>query len=108
MAIAGAVDTIPASGVSGKQYSFKMYPWGTQFKALGAVYLILHEGNPRFDLLYVGQTDDLSTRFDNHHKQPCFDRNRRTHIAVLVEQSEAARLRIESDLIQKYKPGCNG
>lgn len=108
MAIATEVSPVTATGSSGAQYSFQVYPWGTSFKAVGAVYLVLRQGNPSFDLLYVGQTDDLSARFDSHHKQPCFDRNRRTHIAVLVEPSEAKRLWIESDLIQKHQPGCNG
>ncbi len=108
MAIATAVSTVTASGSSGAQYSFEVYPWDTSFNAVGAVYLVLRKGNPSFDLLYVGQTDDLSSRFDNHHKQPYFDRKGRTHIAVLVESSEARRLRIESDLIAKHQPSCNG
>lgn len=108
MAIATDVNAVTATGLSGVQYSFKVYPWGTPFKAVGAVYLVLRKGNPSFDLLYVGQTDDLSCRFDNHHKLPSFDRNGRTHIAILVEPSEAKRLRIESDLVTKYQPSCNG
>lgn len=58
-------------------------------------------------MLYVGQTDDLSSRFDGHHKQRCFDRNGKTHIAIMREDSEKNRLRIESDLITKYTPTCN-
>lgn len=108
MAIATEANAVTATGSSGAQYSFQVYPWGTPFKAVGAVYLVLRQGNPSHDLLYVGQTDDLSARFDNHHKQPCFDRKGRTHIAVLVEPSEPKRLRIESDLVQKYQPSCNG
>ena len=108
MTIATDVSTVTVTGSSGAQYSFKVYPWDTQFKAVGAVYLVLRKGNPNFDLLYVGQTEDLSSRFDDHHKQPCFDRKGRTHIAILVESSEAQQLRIESDLVTKYQPSCNG
>lgn len=25
--------------------------------------------------IYVGETGDLSTRFDSHHRQSCFDRS---------------------------------
>ncbi len=108
MTTATAVNTVTAIGSSGAQYSFNVYPWGTTFKAVGAVYLVLRHGNPSFDLLYVGQTDDLSSRFDSHHKQPCFDRKGRTHIAALVEPSEKRRLQIESDLVTKHQPSCNG
>lgn len=108
MSIATDVNTVTATGSSGAQYSFKVYPWDTPFKSIGGVYLVLRTGNPSFDLIYVGQTEDLNSRFDSHHKQPCFDRKGRTHIAVLVEPSEPKRLRIESDLVTKYQPSCNG
>lgn len=103
-----AETSVTASGLSGTNYSFDVYPWNTPFRAVGAVYLVLRKGNPSFELLYVGQTDDLSSRFDSHHKQPCFDRKGRTHIGILVEPSEVKRLRFESDLVQKHKPTCNG
>ncbi len=100
--------TVNATGISGRQYPFEVYPWGTGFNAVGAVYLILRTSQGgNYDILYVGQTDDLSTRFNNHHKQPCFDRNRKSHIGVLVEGSERNRLAIEQDLIAKYKTMCN-
>lgn len=104
-----AVDKVTVEGISGTQYEFDVYLWGTQFKPVGAVYIVLKKkptGN--YDLLYVGQTGDLSERFDNHHKKPCFDRNGKTHIGVRVESSEKRRLSIEADLTAKYKPVCNG
>ena len=63
--------------------------------------------NGNHTVLYIGQTSDLSERFDNHHKKTCFDRNRKTHIAAMLESSEAKRLRIEGDLISNYSPTCN-
>lgn len=100
--------TVTLQGASGKMYSFDIYPWGTSFKPLGAIYTVLRKNPPNFQIQYVGQTDDLSTRFDNHHKQPCFDRNGKTHIAVHLESSEAARLAKESDMVAQYNPMCNG
>ncbi len=66
--------------------------------------------NPQnnFTVLYIGQTGDLSTRFDNHHNQPCFDRNGKTHIGIHLESSEARRFEIETDLVRNYNPACNG
>jgi excinuclease UvrABC nuclease subunit len=71
--------------------------------------MVLRKGyqNGNYDVLYVGQTGDLSERFDNHHKKPCLDRNRKTHVAAMVEPSEARRLSVEADLIRKYHPNCN-
>ena len=97
-------------GASGATYDFWVYLWGQQFKAVGGVYLVLKRQavNGNYGLLYIGQTGDLSERFDNHHKKPCFDRNGKTHIAARVESSEQRRLNIEADLVQNYQPNCNG
>lgn len=100
---------ITVVGASGTQYTFWVYSWGTSLKAAGGVYLVLRKGqNGNYTILYVGQTGDLSERFDAHHKASCFNRNSKTHIAASLENSEAKRLSIEADLIKKYQPTCNG
>ena len=100
--------TVILKGASGKTYNFDVFPWGTPFKPLGAIYTVLKKIPPNFHIHYVGETGDLSSRFDNHHKQPCFDRNGKTHIAVHLESSESVRLSKEADLVGNYNPGCNG
>ena len=101
--------TVKAKGASGTSYSFDVYPWGTSFKALGAVYLVLKKSSAgNYTILYVGQTGNLSERFDDHHKDTCFSRNSRTHIGIKPESSERKRLAIETDLVENYKPTCNG
>ena len=97
-------------GVSGTQYPMEVYPWNTSFKAVGGVYMVLRKQftNGSYDPLYVGETGDLSERFDSHHKQYCFDQNHKSHIAVMVENSQARRLTIEADLVNNYHPPCNG
>ena len=102
-------ETVTAKGASGAAYAFDVYPWGTDFKSVGAVYMVLRKGsqNGNYDVLYVGQTGDLSERLDNHHKKPCFNRNRKTHVGAMAESAEARRLNIEADLIRNYNPGCN-
>lgn len=100
--------TVTLKGASGKTYNFDVYLWGVQFKPLGAIYTVLKKVPPNFHIYYVGQTGDLSTRFDNHHKQTCFDRNGKTHIAVHLEPTESVRLAKEADLVASYNPGCNG
>ncbi len=104
-----ADDTIIVTGISGSNYIFYLYPWGENLKALCGVYVVLRKSiqNGNHTILYIGQTGDLSERFDDHHKKSCFDRNRKTHIAAMLEPSEAKRLRIETDLINNYRPTCN-
>lgn len=105
--------TIAFTGASGATYDFDVYPWGTGFKKdYGAVYFVTKrgknaEGGYSHTRIYLGETEDLSTRFDNHHKQDCFDRNEANCICIHGEQDESARLRIEKDLIDKYHPPCN-
>jgi hypothetical protein len=104
-----AEDKVTVTGASGAQYEFEVYPWGTSFKPLGGVYLVLRkEPTGRYTILYIGQTGDLSERFDNHHKENCFTRNGKTHIAVRLEALESRRLTIESDLIRGINTTCNG
>jgi len=103
------MEKVTARGASGTAYEFEVHAWGTQLRAIGGVYLVLKKPpSDDYKVLYVGQTGDLSERFDNHHKESCFTRNGRTHIGARVEESEARRLAIEADLIRKYSPPCNG
>lgn len=103
-------DKATATGASGRNYEFVVYPWGQTFNPVGGVYLALKKKSgvqPMYDVLYVGQTGDLNQRFDAHHKQQCFDRNGRTHIGVRGENGEQTRLAIERDLLGNYKTACN-
>ena len=105
--------TIKFTGISDKSYEFTAYSWDTIFKNnCGAVYFVTKRsrnanGGYTHIRIYVGQTEDLSTRFDNHHKQTCFDKYGANCICVLGEQNENKRLMIEQDLIKKYHPPCN-
>ena len=101
--------TASIRGASGTAYPFTVYPWGTPFQRFGAVYSVLkHRPDGRYDILYIGQTADMSERLDNHHKDGCFCRHGRTHIGVHPEPVEARRLAIETDLIRGNRTPCNG
>ena len=69
--------TITLKGQSGADYEFDVYTWGADFNNVGAVYYISNRyvdsdsGWTHTDI-YIGQTGDLSDRFDNHHKAQCF------------------------------------
>jgi excinuclease UvrABC nuclease subunit len=97
------------TGKSGTAYSFGLYPRETTFKALGGIYAFTKEKpDGKHTVIYIGQTGDLSERFDDHHKNDCFDKNGANFISVLLEDSEAKRLKIETDLVDNYSPTCNG
>jgi hypothetical protein len=99
-------------GKSGKKYSFRAYSFNTKFNAIGGVYFVtrrtVKNGKITHTKIYVGQTDDLSTRFDNHHKADCFAEHNANCICVLLEEDEDVRLDIETDLIDNYDLPCNG
>ena len=104
--------TIEFTGASGKNYTFQIYDFQTNFNAVPAVYVVTRRqkenGVYSHTVLYVGQTDNLFERFENHHKANCFRNNYANAICVRVEYNEQVRLNIESDLIRKYRPPCNG
>jgi predicted GIY-YIG superfamily endonuclease len=112
--IMAKLGTVTFKGSSGDSYEFNAYQWGTNFKEdYGAVYFVTKrtkktDGGYSHTSIYVGQTEDLSTRFDNHHKQECFDSHQKNCVCIYNEQDEDTRLEIEQDLIENYDPPCNG
>jgi len=102
-----SIGEITFQGKSGASYGFTIYNWGTTFEAFGAVYVVTKRASTGYTPLYVGQTEDMSERFDNHHKAGCFERNGADSICVRTEESESSRLAIEADLVANYNPICN-
>lgn len=105
--------TLELIGKSGTKYSFQIYDWDTSFKPLPGVYAITKaiangQGGATHSVIYIGQTGDLSERFDDHHKADCFRRHGANRTCVMVESGEQRRLAIEQDLIAAYNPPCNG
>ena len=100
--------TITLLGVTGKRYSFDIYPWGARPLDIGgAVYAVLEGSLTDYYVLYIGETAQLRTVFDDHPKHACFDLHGKTHVAVHPEASEAKRLTVEANLLTQYHPICN-
>ena len=105
--------TITFTGASGTNYEFNVYPWGTSFKKdFGAIYFVTNrtqksDGGYSHTRIYVGETEALSTRFDNHHKQACFDSYNKNCVCVYGEQDENERFEIEQNILAHYDPPCN-
>ncbi len=107
--------TITFTGKSGTEYEYEfgVYPLNTRFKeGYEAVYFVTRrykttDGKFSHKRIYVGETDDLSERFDNHHKESCFGKHGANCVCIHKESRQSARLRIEDDLISKHNPPCN-
>lgn len=102
-------ETVTLQGYSGKAYSYWIYPLGTNFKAAPGNYAFAYRDIfGRWIILYVGQTSDLSQRFDDHHKLPLARVCGATHLLAHLNGDLLARLSEERDLIQGLAPRCNG
>ena len=104
--------TLALKGTSGQTYNFNVYPFDTDFKALGAVYAITRRtqnsgAGGSHATIYIGETGDLSTRFDNHHKEACFTQNNANCKCTHPDDNEDSRLQKEADLIASQDPPCN-
>ena len=99
-------------GQSGASYPTTAYRLDQQFNPVGAVYIITKQyaqsGVTYFKPLYIGVTGDLSTRFDDHHKEDCFIKNGANSICIHRDENEKSRFAKETDLIQHWNPTCNG
>lgn len=104
--------TITLTGQSGLSYDFNVYPWGTEFNDFGAVYYISnrHKDGDTWShtKIYIGQSGDMSERFDDHHKADCFEDHNANAISVHQDDNKTSRTEKESDLIAALDPPCNG
>ena len=106
------VGTLTLKGATGQTYDFSVYTYDTESKAVGAVYLITRrerepDGGYNHTAIYIGETGDLSTRFDDHHKESCFTQNNANCNCIHLDANEDSRLKKEADLIANYNPPCN-
>ncbi|NKC13649.1 MAG: hypothetical protein GKR94_16105 [Gammaproteobacteria bacterium] len=97
-------------GLSGREYRYFIYPIGTTFKAAPGNYIFSKKVSPgRHRPIYIGETGDLSERFDSHHKMPCITGQGATHIQVhQTDGGPGVRRQEESELVAKWQPVCNG
>jgi hypothetical protein len=107
------IATMSFVGKSGRTYAFDFYPIDTAFEALRAVYVITRRvSSPEgvgggHGYIYVGETENLSTVFDAHHKQACFYRHSANCIGIHVDGSQQSRRSKEDDVLQGNHWPCN-
>ena len=95
-------------GESGKEYGFIVYSLEQEYKeGVIAIYAFIKENIAGIiEVIYIGQTTDLSQRFINHHKEEKIEEYQATHIAIRIEQEDQLD-KVEKDLIKKHNPPCN-
>ena len=110
--------TMTLQGASGKTYLFTLFEYSSfsqlhdAFKPLQAIYVfsrrIYREGTYTHSLLYLGQTNNLSTRFNNHHKETEIGGHYGNCIWIHVcTGTDQQREEDEQDLLGAYDFVCN-
>jgi hypothetical protein len=96
-------------GLSGKIYTYHVYPFGTALKAEPGNYIYARlNAQNQWVPLYIGETDDLESRVATHEKRECVRRNGVTHIhAHLTPGGRSQRLAEETDLRSNFSTSCN-
>ena len=60
------------------------------------------------EIVYVGETGDLSNRFDKHHKQDCIIRNKANCVCIhSFHGTQTERLAAEADILNAFDLPCN-
>lgn len=102
---------LTVTGKSKKVYEFMIYTLDTKFKAVGGIYIFTrrYKDGDKYShvFIYCGKTNDLSTRFDNHHKAECIKRNNANCLCVMSVNTEKERTSIEKDILEGNDFICN-
>lgn len=110
--------TVTIKGMSGTDYIFNVYGFTkfsdlvNAFNNIQALYAFsrrLFNGQYyTHNLIYVGETGDLSSRFNNHHKENCIMKQCANCICIhSFHGTEKARLAAESDILNAFDLPCN-
>lgn len=102
------IESVKVKGFSGKEYSMDCYSLASSWQVVSGVYVVgRREGNGNITALYVGETENLKQRFENHHKQICFNKNSANVLCWISENNASNRLAIETDIRRQLNPTCN-
>lgn len=112
--------TLDLTGLSGHIYRFTLYTFSSfedlkeafrqDFSALYLFTRRIYSGDNAYnhDLIYLGETGDLSSRFNAHHKEFCIKKHGANCIGIYAANSnETLRRKEESDLLFNYDFPCN-
>lgn len=92
-------------GISGKSYGFTGCGFGNEPK-YGGVYVVVRKDESlivRPYIIYIGEARNIHTRFQNHEKQDCFDKEGAEYLATCKIEDKTERKEIQDDLIANYR-----
>ena len=104
------------AGKSGSVYAFELFPIGTEFNPVSAVYILCRPApslgiTRRMEALYVGETESLHDRLNSgliqHDGLKRATQAGATYVGVYRTEGTANRARIETDLRHALNPSCN-
>lgn len=78
--------------------------------SVSGLYMFLGEmkGNDMYDVVYIGETDDLNRRYKEYLNgaNSCVSKNAK-NLVYAIETNVFSRREKEKELIQYYRPMCN-
>jgi hypothetical protein len=102
------------TGKSGAKYRFQTWLLETRFKPLAAVYFVTRRAQDSHtyhrashDIIYIGQTANLSDPFATESQFDCFRKHGANCICIHLIESEERRIAVEEDLLALHPTHCN-
>ncbi len=94
------------TGKSGLRYGGTLNRLSANFNDVACVYVIL---TSEHKTVYVGETGELATRLQNHHKRSCWSEKGASYVFVHLQplSTEANRQQVEADILANYHFPCN-
>ena len=93
---------------NGETIEFDIYdPKTTTWNAVSGLYIFAYYSDPYWRALYIGQTDDFSSRIPSHDRFDEAVRRGATHIHAAVVPQAANRDTLEKRLIAHIQPLMN-
>lgn len=94
-------------GRNGETLDFTIYSQNAGWNKVGGLYIFAYSDGQYWNALYIGQTDDFSSRMPSHDRLDEAVRKGATHIHAVVVPQVANRDKWEQMLIQYHQPPMN-
>ncbi len=92
---------------NGQTHEFTIYDSKQNWNKIAGVYIFSYLAQEGWYPLYVGQTDDFSSRLPNHERLEEAVRHGATHIHAAVIPQASSRDKLEAMLIGHLQPPMN-
>jgi len=92
---------------NGQQLEFTIYNSNINWRKTSGLYIFSYLSGNKWHPVYIGQTDDFSTRLPHHDRLDEAVRKGATHIHAAVVPLQSNRNSWESMLIKNLKPILN-